>query len=296
MSKSVMREKSMPVMKWFSAAMLACTLLVGGGLHAAQIERKKVDVLPYGDFAKGASLAWEDVHLPTREGVRQRLLIARAADAGHKAVILFKGGVGTPITVKKGGRLGLNRNFLVRSAPLFARAGFVTAVADAPSDRSGGMDDHFRSSKAHHADLKATVDFLVSEGAREVFLVGTSRGTQSVGYLATVMTHPNVKGYVLTASLGDVVFYADKIERPVLMVHHSDDECRVTTYTAAVASYRAITKSPRKNFITISGGDMSLSHPCRAMSAHGFIGAERETVAAIVDWMNGKTPPEHVSP
>ena len=289
-------ERGANMTRWFLAAMLACTLLGGGGLHAAQIERKKVDVLAYGDFAKGASLAWEDMHLPTREGVRQRLLIARAADAGHKAVILFKGGVGTPITVKKGGRLGLNRNFLVRSAPLFARAGFVTAVADAPSDKSGGMDDHFRSSKAHHTDLKAAVDFLVSEGAREVFLVGTSRGTQSVGYLATVMTHPNVKGYVLTASLEDVVFYADKIERPVLMVHHSDDECRVTTYTAAVASYRSIAKSPRKNFITISGGDMSLTHPCRAMSAHGFIGAERETVAAIVDWMNGKTPPAHVSP
>ncbi len=296
MSKSVMREKSMPVMKWFSAAMLACTLLVGGGLHAAQIEREKVEVLPYSDFAEGASLAWEDVSIPTRPGVRQRLLIARAANAGRRAVILFKGGSGIPITYDEGEKLKFVDNFLVRSSPLFAQAGFVTAVVDAPSDRSGGMDDHFRSSKAHHADIRAAVDFLVSEGAREVFLVGTSRGTVSAAYLASVMTHPSVKGYVLTASVDSIVFDTEKIERPVLMVHHSDDECRVTTYTAAVASYRAITKSPRKGFITITGGDMSLSHPCRAMSAHGFIGAERETVAAIVDWMNGKTPPANVSP
>ena len=282
------------MMRWILTAMFACALLSGGGLDAAQIERKKVDILPYSDFGNVASLAWEDVRIPTRQGVRQRLLIAMAANAGRKAVILFKGGVGTPITWEKGAHFTLSINFLVRSAPLFARAGFVTAIADAPSDRSGGMDDHFRSSKAHHADIKASVDFLVSEGAREVFLIGTSRGTVSVAYLASVMTHPGVKGYVLTASVETIVFDMERIEHPVLIVHHADDECHVTTLTGAVASYRTITKSPRKHFITVSGGDMSLTHRCRAMSAHGFIGAERETVAAVVDWMNGKTPPEHV--
>ncbi len=282
--------------RWFLAAMLACALSGGGGLHAAQIEREKVEVLLYRDFRGGAPLEWEDVYIPTREGVRQRLLIAKAANVGCKAVLLFPGGKGKRVTVERRGRMKTTGNFLVRSSPLFVRAGFVSVAVQAPSDRSGGMDSDFRTSKEHHADMRAAVDFLVNEGACEVFLIGTSRGTLSVGYLATVMTHPNVKGYVLTASLEDVVFYAEKIERPVLMVHHSDDECRVTTYTSAVASYRSIVKSPRKGFITITGGDMSLSHPCRAMSAHGFIGAERETVAAIVDWMNGKTPPAHVSP
>ncbi len=276
--------------------MLACALLGGGGLHAAQIEREKVKVLPYGDFAEGASLEWEDVYIPTRAGVRQRLLIARAANAGDKAVILFKGGSGTPITYDEGKNLSFVDNFLVRSSPLFARAGFVTAIADAPSDRSGGMDDHFRASKEHHADIRAAVDFLVSEGVREVFLVGTSRGTVSVAYLASVMTHPKVKGYVLTASVETIIFDAERIEHPVLMAHHADDECRVTTIGGAQSAYRSITKSPRKHFITITGGDMSLTHPCRAMSAHGFIGAERETVGVIVEWMNGGTPPEYVSP
>ena len=28
----------------------------------------------------------------------------------------------------------------------------------------------------------------------------------------------------------------------------------------------------------------------------GFLGVERETVGVIVEWMNGKTPPEYVSP
>ena len=284
------------MMRWILAVMLSFVLMGVGGLHAAQIEREKVDVLTYSDFGEGVSLAWEDVYIPTREGVRQRLLIAKAANAGDKAVVLFTGGKGTPITRKRGRRLKTTGNFLVRSAPLFARAGFVAAIADAPSDRSGGMDDHFRSSKAHHTDIKAAVDFLVSEGAREVFLVGTSRGTLSAAYLASVMTHPNIKGYVLTASVETIIFDTERIERPVLMAHHADDECHVTTYTGAQAAYSRLVKSPRRDFITVSGGDTPRSRACGPLSAHGFLGVERETVAAVVDWMNGKTPPEHVGP
>ena len=146
----------------------------------------------------------------------------------------------------------------------------------------------------HLTDIRAVVDFLVDEGVSEIYLIGTSRGTVSAAYLATVMTHANVKGYVLTASLEDVVFYTEKIKRPVLMAHHADDECHVTTYTGAQAAYRTLAKSPRKAFITVSGGDAPRSRACGPMSAHGFLGKERETVAAVVEWMNGKTPPEHV--
>ena len=284
------------MMRWILAVMISCALLAGGGARAAQIEREMVDVLLYEDFRDGAPLEWEDVYIPTREGVRQRLLIAKAANAGCKAVLLFPGGKGKRVARKRRGRLKTTGNFLVRSAPLFARAGFLTVAVPAPSDRSDGMDTDFRTSKEHHADMRAAVDFLVREGACEVFLIGTSRGTFSAAYLATVMKHPNVKGYVLTASMGDVVFYTDKIERPLLMVHHSDDECHVTTYTDAQAAYRAISKSPRKGFIAVSGGDTPRGRACGPWSAHGFLGVERETVAAIADWMNGKTPPKHVSP
>ena len=155
--------------RWIPAAIFSFVLMGVGAPQAAQIEREKVDVLTYSDFAASAALEWEDVYLPTRKGVRQRLLIAKAANSGDKAVVLFAGGKGTPITRKRGRRLKTTGNFLVRSAPLFARAGFVAAIADAPSDESGGMSDHFRSSKAHHADIRAAVDFLVREGAREVF-------------------------------------------------------------------------------------------------------------------------------
>ena len=286
--------------RFILAATLSCFLLAGGGLHAAQIERETVDVLLYRDFRGGAPLEWEDVYIPTREGVRQRLLIAKAANAGCKAVLLLPGGKGKRVARERRGRLKTTGNFLVRSSPLFARAGFVTVAVPAPSDRSGGMDSDFRTSKEHHADMRAAVDFLVNEGACEVFLIGTSRGTLSVAYLATVMTHPNVKGYVLTASLAEkppaVRSYAPRIADPVLMAHHTDDECWVTRYDDARAIFETIPASTRKGFITVSGGDTPRGRACGPWSAHGFLGAERETVGAIVDWMNGKTPPARVSP
>ncbi|MCY3823655.1 MAG: hypothetical protein OXG62_07280 [Nitrospinae bacterium] len=264
-----------------------------------EIERVTATFLPH-PYGAGnvAALAWEDVSIPTRQGVRQRVLLARAANAGTKAVILFTGGNGTPITQPRNGGIRLSGNFLVRNSALFAEAGFITAVVDSPSDRpegplggrDGGMTDDFRQSSMHLTDVRAVVDFLVGEGAREVFLIGTSRGTLSVAYLATVMTNPNVKGYVLTATLAvnppAVRSYAPRITAPVLMAHHTGDTCWVTEYDDARAIYDSIPASTRKEFISVSGGDPPITGPCEALSHHGFLGKEREAVGAIVEWMN----------
>ena len=228
------------------------------------------------------SLVWENVCLPTRENVRQHLLIAKLEATSEKAVLLFMGARGKPITKECEGRLKTGNNFLVRSSPLFAKEGFITAIVDAPSDRSNGMDGVFRTSPAHHTDIRATVDFLVGEGTKEVFLIGTSAGTFSVGYLATVMKQPNIKGYVLTASVSDMAPYAPRITDPVLMVHHVDDvRCSTTRYGDAQVIYDNIPASTRKHFITISGGDPPIdTNPCQARTAHGFLGKEREVVGA----------------
>ena len=87
--------------RWILTAMFSCALLGGGALQAAQIEREKVDILLYRDFRSGAPLEWEDVYIPTREGVRQRLLIAKATNVGCKAVLLLPGGKGKRVTKKR---------------------------------------------------------------------------------------------------------------------------------------------------------------------------------------------------
>ena len=270
-----------------------------------EIERENIDITPHPVFPVRAPSTWEDVSIPTRSGVRQRVLLNKAANAGTKAVILFTGGNGTPITIPVGQDIWFSGNFLVRSSALFADAGFITAVVDSPSDRpegpgggrDGGMTDAFRQSSMHHTDIRAVVDFLVDEGAREVFLIGTSRGTLSVAYLATVMTHPNVRGYVLTSTLAEnpatVRSYARRITDPVLMAHHTGDTCWVTLYSDARAIYESIPASTRKEFVSVSGGSPPIDdNPCQARTAHGFLGKEREAVGAIVEWLNTGTVTE----
>ena len=274
--------------------------------QAREIERETVDIMPHPVLPVSASSSWEDVSIPTRQGVRQRVLLTKASNAGTKAVILFAGGNGTPITIPRGQGIRFSGNFLVRSSAFFANDGFITAIVDAPSDkpegplggRDGGMTDDFRQSSMHLTDIRAVVDFLVSEGAREVFLIATSRGALSVAYLATVIKNANVKGYVLTASVSDMAPYAPRITDPVLMVHHVDDvRCSTTRYGDAQVIYDNIPASTRKHFITISGGDPPIdTNPCQARTAHGFLGKEREVVGGIVKWMNGETPLECVSP
>ncbi len=265
--------------------------------HADLIERKDVDVILYHDFRDpGAPLLWEDIKISTRPGIRLRFLTAKEEKAGCLAVMLFTGGKAKWITKRKGRRLRVSRNFLIRSAPLFARAGLITVLLDLPSDRKM-LSDSFRTSKEHHEDIRAVVDFLTKEEkACGVYLAGTSRGTLSVGYLATVIAHPNVKGYVLTASKSEVVHDASRIKRPTLVAHHIDDGCRGTPYNAGQKIFNELPNNPRKHFVSVSGGHEPKSRPCKARSRHGFFGAERETVAAIVDWINGKTPPKHVAP
>ena len=268
--------------------------------YADGIEREFVDVISYPAFRNAnAPLLWEDIQIPTRPGVRQRFLIAKGKKAGCLAVMLFTGGKAKWIAKRKGGRLKLGRNFLIRSSPLFAKPGFVTVLPDLPSDRdrSTGMSDAFRTSQEHYEDIRATIEFLVSkEKACGIYLIGTSRGTMSVGHLSNLIKHPSVKGYVFTASLNDTVFYAENIRRPVLVVHHIEDGCRVTRYENAQGFFYGLPDLPRKHFITVSGGDKPKGRPCKARTQHGFYGVERETVAAIVEWINGKTPSKHVAP
>lgn len=52
-------------------------------------------------------------------------------------------------------------------------------------------------------DIHAVVDFMVSEGFEEIFLVGHSTGALKVCYSEGTNPHPNVKGIVLTGPLSD---------------------------------------------------------------------------------------------
>ena len=237
----------------------------------------------------GAPSAEDIVTLSTRGGVTQSYLLSSPAAGKARAVaVLFPGGAGAIELEREAARTLLDRgNFLVRSRRLFTGSGIVAAVMDAPSDQSRGMEDEFRLGDAHAADAGRVVADLKSRyPGLPVFLVGTSRGAISAASAGRRLG-PVVDGVVLTSTPflatrrqpGLSGFDLSSIPVPLLFVHHVDDGCDYTPYSAAK---RLAARYP---VVSVSGGLPPQSKPCEAMSAHGFLGREADAVEAIAKWM-----------
>ncbi len=232
--------------------------------------------------------------IDTRPGVTMRLLISTPEGSPKGMLMIFPGGDGTNHFRETGGQIILGGNFLVRSIPLFLKSGFASAVVDAPSDRSGGMNGAFRTSPAHAQDIQAAIAFLGKQGFESIYLVGTSAGTLSAGYAPTLIKDARVKGVVLTSSLGS--FFAsllgnaplDKITAPILMVHHRDDGCEFSKFQDALGLKSRFFKV---DFVEVRGGSPPRSIPCEAMSYHGYLDMEEPVVQVITDWISGKNVP-----
>jgi pimeloyl-ACP methyl ester carboxylesterase len=212
---------------------------------------------------------------------------------------MFPGGEGLLRLRIEGGavKFSQGRNFLVRTRGLFRDAEVAVAVVDSPSDhQSLGMDDGFRSGRAHVEDVAAVVNDLKSRfpGAK-IFLIGTSRGTLSAAYAGRALGEA-VDGVILTST----VFYGGRggfrlsgfgfsaIKAPLLFVHHVHDACRFCPYGDAERLGRTFP------LISVSGGKPAESDPCEPLAAHGYFGKEAETVAAIKAWMLGRPFPKTV--
>ncbi len=233
------------------------------------------------------------VDLPTRSGVTQRIMVI-TPDKPKAAVILFAGGDGG-LTLEADGRIPrLAGNFLVRSRQLFVEQDLTTVVIDAPSDKqSYPYLSGYRQTDNHVADVKAVIAWLRQQAKIPVWLIGTSRGTQSAGYIATQL--PRIEGgpdgIVLTASIvrdprsrAVTEMALDRVRIPVLVAHHQQDGCRHCLYADVPPLMERLTATPRKELMTFDGG-ISVGDPCEARAYHGFNGIEREVIERIAAWI-----------
>lgn len=268
-----------------TALCLAALLIVFTGPATAQ------DPAPLADPTK-ADLKVEVADVPTREGVFERLLIVAPSAPKAIAVLLSGGNGGLALTPEGAfGRGGAN--FLVRSRSRFARAGLLTVVVDAPSDRQGGAYfDGFRRSPEHAADLKAVFAWLRARYPLPVWLMGTSRGTLSAAYVAVELTPGGgPDGLVLTSSLlsdrreGAVTdLDLSSLRIPVLVVHHRDDGCFACSYTDVPRLMSALRNVPRAELMTMEGGE-TRGNPCESWAFHGYNGIEDTVVRQIARWV-----------
>jgi pimeloyl-ACP methyl ester carboxylesterase len=234
------------------------------------------------------------VDIPTRPGVTQRMVVVES-DKPKAAVVLFAGGHGG-LQISSSGTFGWGAgNFLVRTRQLFASSGLTVAVVDAPSDRQDPpyLGD-FRQRSEHVADIRAVVAWFKQQANIPVWLVGTSRGTQSAAFIATQLAPADggPDGVVLTSTMltdnpGSrpvPEMPVGRIQVPTLVVHHKQDGCKHCRYTDLPNLLDKLTAALRKELLTFEGG-VNQGDPCEARAHHGFTGIEQEVVTKIADWI-----------
>ncbi|RJR42578.1 MAG: alpha/beta hydrolase [Deltaproteobacteria bacterium] len=237
------------------------------------------------------------VDIPTRPGVTQRFLLVGQVNP-KAAVILFAGGHGGLQIQPDGSFLWGAENFLVRTREMFAAQGLLVAVVDAPSDRqSPPYLSGFRQTSQHVADIKAVIAWLKQQAHIPVWLVGTSRGTQSAAFIGTQLplAGGGPDGLVLTSTIltdpyGRAVplMELNRIGVPVLVAHHLQDGCFLCPYTELPNLMNKLTGAPKTELLTFDGGQTT-GDPCEPWAYHGFNGIEEEVVTKIAKWITTNT-------
>lgn len=265
-----------------------------------------------GPAARAAERCGEVIDLQTHGGTATRVSLAQpkgetAANA-RIGLVLLVGGGGHLDLDDRGCPQALKGNSLVRSAPLFNEAGFVTALVDSPSDHTGadGLGG-FRLAPDHAADIGKVVAAVRQRVGGPVWLVGTSRGTISaVNAAARLSGAAAPDGIVLTSALtagnpnarkawvADTVFDVrlEDIRAPVLVVGHADDSC-VRSPPDRSDDIVKRTNGAREQTVVVTGGPgapknrSSGTEACAGRSPHGFIGQEAEVAAGIARFVRG---------
>jgi len=231
------------------------------------------------------------ITLKTRPDVEQRFILI-TPEKPVANVILFAGGKGALDLDTTFGSPSIgwgNNNFLVRSRDKFAEQGFVVAVVDAPSDKQEKpwMFFGFRDSDEHVTDIDHVISYLKKQNDLPVWLIGTSRGTESAATIA-IDSKQQPHGLILTSSMteengrGTAVteMELEKITLPTLIASHEYDGCPKTPPEGAEEIAGMLIKAKKVEIKMFSGGDET-GRPCKGLSYHGFQDIEEEVVKYI---------------
>ena len=232
------------------------------------------------------------ITLDTRPGVTQQILIEQPENSKAN-LVLFSGGKGK-IKLNNGNYKN-NKNFLVRSRQLFIDKGFTTVLIDAPSDKQDklGMLKGFRNTQEHLEDIETVIDYIRGINSKPIWLIGTSRGTESAAY-AAVHLNDKIDGVILTSSISKTnkngtsiaSLPLEKLTVPVLAIHHSQDACKTTRPGVIKDIKRKAYNSSRFKSKLFDGGDEPKnSNPCKAKTYHGYLGIEEDVVSYIDDFI-----------
>ena len=229
-------------------------------------------------------------------GANLRALLTGSPDRAKANIMLLTGGNGVLKISGKGEIKKPTYNFLVRTRRLFAKAGYLVAVVDAPLDRreAPGLLGGFRASSEHAADLSKVVRKLRELNNKPVIVIGTSRGTVSAANVALRDTSGNIRATVLTSSMvkpnkkGKIItdLPLSSMKVPMLFVHNRGDTCKVTLLSGVKPVVRKLRKAGLKTELIVVSSRKKTGRDCGGRSPHGFLGLEQQVVDEITGWIN----------
>ncbi|MGV7223666.1 MAG: alpha/beta hydrolase [Nitrospinales bacterium] len=220
------------------------------------------------------------VKLDSRPGVTQGFIHIMPKELPVASIILFSGGGGQLRLKSATSMAGVTQySFTAKMRNKFAEHGFQVAVIDSPVDKWGHMSMN-RLSEEHITDCKAVATFLKSQVDVPVWIVGTSRSTESIATLA--MNSGGVfNGAVFTSSVQEVSYLnLQTIQIPALVVHNKFDGCGVCSPSVAENIYKKLVNSKNRELIWFSS-KAKKGPECEPSSPHGFLGIESSVVEAI---------------
>jgi len=202
-------------------------------------------------------------------------------------------------------------NFLVRTAQLFADAGYLAVAMDRPSDRPTATPadviqnvDEYRISVDHAADILAVLKQVNTDNL-DVFLSGTSLGALSVVANNAIAAGISVSSAVTrgTAAFPGRLFINDPgipslqpgfVGRPTHVLLNTNDACGISRPADSQALFNNLIAAGIDAALdSVSGGVVVTSPPnqfdvCGALHSHGFLGIEPAAVGRITAWLDGR--------
>ena len=243
--------------------------------------------------------SYESLHeIQTTRGESLKYLFLEGQGDVLANVVLFPGGHGR-IKASEDGPKGLNGNFLIRTRDQMAAQGFNVISVDAPSDKQqsgklGGMfQSGFRRSTEHASDIKDLIKKIKEENSLPIWLVGTSRGTESVTNFA-VRNSDQIQGIVLTSSIvesnrmgwGLAEYDLEEIKVPTLFVHHEKDGCSKTQASGIPRIAKKLSHAPLVEVKIVTGGKKGKPKKvCGGKSHHGYLGIEDEVIGIMASFI-----------
>jgi Big-like domain-containing protein len=235
--------------------------------------------------------------------------------AAPKAAVFLIGGAdldmgitGDPAT---GAILTSGGNFLVRTAQLFANAGYLAVAMDRPSDRPTATPadtvqnvDEYRISVDHAVDILAVLKQVNTDNL-DVFLSGISKGALSVVANNLLAAGISISSAVTRQSLAfpDRLFINDPgfpslqpgfVQRPAHVLLNTSDACGVSRPVDSQALFDNLVAAGVDAAIDAVSGGVAVTSPpdaldvCGGLHFHSYLGIEPTAVGRITAWLDGR--------